>query len=80
MIFLQPTWILAFVCAFTFFGAGKAEGKGGGTDHGLLWSALSIATSAVLIKLFGAGWFLVLLGQAGLFIGIGIFRTMGDRR
>ena len=79
MIFLQPNWILAFVCAFTFFGAGKAEAKGGGPDHGLLWSALSVATSAVLIKFFDAGWFLVLLGQAGTFIGIGIFRAIRDR-
>ena len=50
MIFLQPNWILAFVCAFTFFGAGKAEAKGGGPDHGLLWGALSVAASAALIK------------------------------
>ena len=79
MIFLQTNWILAFVCAFTFFGAGKAEAKGGGPDHGFLWAGLSVVTSAVFIELFGAGWFLVLLGQAGLFIGIGIFRAMRDR-
>jgi hypothetical protein len=79
MTFLQPAWILAFVCAFTFFGAGKAEAKDGGPDHGLLWAALSVATSALLIKVFNAGWFLVLLGQAGVFIGIGVFRAMRDR-
>jgi hypothetical protein len=79
MIFLQTNWILAFVCAFTFFGAGKAEGKGGGSGHGFLWAGLSVVTSAVLIQLLGAGWFLVLLGQAGLFVGIGIFRAMRDR-
>ena len=79
MIFLQTNWILAFVCAFTFFGAGKAEAKGGGADHGFLWGGMSVVTSAVLIELFHAGWFLVLLGQAGLFIGIGIFRATRDR-
>jgi hypothetical protein len=79
MIFLQTHWILAFVCAFTFFGAGKAEAKGGGPDHAFLWAGLSVVTSAVFIELFDAGWFLVLLGQAGLFIGIGIFRAMRDR-
>ena len=79
MTFLQPHLLLAFVCAFTFFGAGKAEAKGGGPDHGLLWSALSVATSAALIRFFDAGWFLVLLGQLGVFIGIGIFRAMRDR-
>jgi hypothetical protein len=79
MIFLQTNWILAFVCAFVFFGAGKAEAKGGGPDHGFLWAGLSVATSAVLIQFFETGWFLVLLGQAGLFVGIGIFRAMRDR-
>jgi hypothetical protein len=38
-----------------------------------------VVTSAVFIELFDAGWFLVLLGQVGLFIGIGIFRAMRDR-
>jgi hypothetical protein len=79
MIFLQPNWIIAFVCAFTYFGAGKAEARSGGRDNGLLWAGLSIVVSALLIRLFGAGWFLVLLGQAGLFVGIGIFRAMRDR-
>ena len=79
MIFLQPNWILAFVFAFTLYGAGKAEAKGGGPDHGLIWGALSVATSAAIIKFFDAGWFLVLLGQVGLFIGIGIFRAVRDR-
>jgi hypothetical protein len=79
MIFLQTNWILAFVCAFVFFGAGRAEAKGGGRDHGLLWSGLSVATSAALIQFLGAGWLLVLLGQAGLFVGIGVIRAMKDR-
>jgi len=79
MIFLQTNWILAFVCAFIFFGAGKAEAKGGGSDNGFLWAGLSIATSAVFIRFFDAGWFLVLLGQAGMFLGIGIFRALRDR-
>jgi hypothetical protein len=79
MIFLQTHWILAFVCAFIFFGAGKAEAKGGGSGHGVLWGALSLVTSALFIQLFDAGWFLVLLAQAGLFFGIGVFRTWKDR-
>ena len=65
MIFLQPNWIIAFVCAFTFYGMGKAEARGGGANNGVVW---------------GAGWLLVLLGQIGLFIGIGIFRALRDRR
>ena len=76
MIFLQTSWIIAFVCAFTFYGAGKAEARDGGRHSGVLWAGLSIATSALLIQFVGAGWLLVLLGQAGLFVGIGIFRAL----
>jgi hypothetical protein len=79
MTFLQPALILAFVCAFTFYGAGKAEARNGGRNNGVLWAGLSIAVSALLIRLFGAGWLLVVLGQAALFVGIGIVRALRDR-
>lgn len=79
MAFLQPQVILAAVCAFTFIAAGKAEAKGGGPNHGLLWGMLSVVTSAVLIKFLDAGALLVVLGQAALFIGIGVVRAMRDR-
>ena len=79
MIFLQPNWIIAFVCAFTYFGMGKAEARGGGHDNGMLWAGLSIATSALLISTLNAGWLVVVLGQVGLFIGIAIFRTLRDK-
>ena len=76
MFYLQPNWILAFVCAFVLYGAGKAEAREAGRNAGLLWAGLSIAVSALLIQFFGAGWFLVLVGQAALFVGIGVFRAM----
>ena len=76
MIFLHPHWILAFVCAFVLYGAGKAEAREAGRNAGMLWAGLSIAVSALLIRFFGAGWFLVLVGQVALFAGIGIFRAM----
>lgn len=80
MIFLQPNWIIAFVCAFTFYGMGKAEARGGGADNGVVWGALSVVISVLLIQVWSTGWLLVLLGQIGLFIGIGIFRALRDRR
>jgi hypothetical protein len=76
MIFLQPNWIIAFVCAFVLYGAGKAEAREAGPNAGFLWAGLSIAVSALLIRFLGAGWLLVLVGQLALFAGIGIFRAM----
>jgi uncharacterized membrane protein YkvI len=79
MIFLQANWIFAFVCAFVLYGAGKAEGREAGRNAGALWAGLSIAVSAVLIRFLGAGWILVLVGQAALFVGIGVFRAMRSK-
>jgi hypothetical protein len=80
MIFLQPTWIIAFVCAFVFFGAGKQEGSiPGGKNHSFLWAGLSIGVSALVISMFSAGWILVLAAQLGLFLAIGISRSFRDR-
>jgi hypothetical protein len=79
MIFLQANWIFAFVCAFVLYGAGKAEAREAGPNAGLLWAGLSIAVSAVLIRFFNAGWILVLVGQAALFVAIGAFRAMRDK-
>ena len=82
MIFLQTNWIIAFVCAYTFLRAGRLEAGGsslearsGSRDNGILWAGLSIATSALVIQVFGGGWFLVVLAQAGLFVGIGGYRA-----
>ena len=81
VIFLQPNWIIAFVCAFVFFGAGKQNaGMDGGKNLSFLWAGLSIAVSALVIRFFSAGWFLVLVAQAVLFVGIGVFRSMRDPR
>jgi hypothetical protein len=46
---------------------------------GLLWSGLSVLISALALSLFHAGWLVILLGKAGLLIGIGIFRMIRDR-
>lgn len=79
MFYLQPNWILAFVCAFVFFGAGKQNvGLDGGKNYSFLWAGLSIAVSALVIHFLHAGWLLVLVSQAVLFIGIGVFRAMRD--
>ena len=80
MIFLQANWILAFVCAITYFNMGKFEAQHrGGKSPGMLWAGMSIALSALVIQLFAAGWLLVLLTQVGLFVGITVFRMMRER-
>jgi hypothetical protein len=80
MSILSTGWIIAFVCASVFFGAGKQNaGTPGGKNHSFLWMGLSIAVSAVVIQLFGAGWMLVVLAQFGLFAAIGIFGSLRDR-
>jgi hypothetical protein len=77
---LQPSWIIAFVCAFVFFGAGKENtGIPGGKNQSFLWMGLSIAVSAVVIEFFNAGWVMVLIAQFGLFAAIGIFGSLRDR-
>ena len=81
MIFLQPNWIIAFVCAFVFFSAGKQNvGLDGGKNFSFLWAFLSIAVSALVIRFLDAGWLLVVVSQAVLFIGIGMFRAIGGPR
>jgi len=80
MFYLQPVWIIAFVCAFVFFGAGKQNaGILGGKNRSYLWMGLSIAVSAVAIAGLGAGWPGVLFSQAILFVAIGIFGSIRDR-
>jgi hypothetical protein len=77
MIFLQPSWIVAFCCAFLFFGAGKQNTTvAGGKDHSFLWAGLSIAVSALVIRFLDAGWLHVVVAQAVLFVGIGAVRSM----
>jgi len=80
MIFLQANWIVAFVCAFVFYGAGKQNtGIPGGRNQSVLWTGLSIGVSALVIHLFSAGWILVRVAQFGLFVAIGIFRSFRQR-
>jgi hypothetical protein len=80
MSIFSTSWIIAFLCAFAFFGAGKQNaGLPGGKNRSFLWMGLSIAVSAVVIQLLSAGWIGVLLAQFGLFAAIGIIGSLRDR-
>jgi hypothetical protein len=65
------------VCARVHLG--KLESQGG-MRKGLLWAALSVATSVIVIRLCGGGWIAELLAQFGLFVGIAVVRTVRDTR
>ncbi|HEX3844489.1 MAG TPA: hypothetical protein VHV80_09020 [Steroidobacteraceae bacterium] len=80
MIFLQPSWVLAFVCAYVLYGAGQFEARDGARNNRMLWAGLSIALSAGVIQVFRGSWLSVLLAQAGLFVGIGIFRALRESK
>lgn len=80
MIFLQPSWIVAFVCAYVFYGAGQFEARAGARNNRMVWAGLSIALSALVIQVFHGSWLLILLAQAGLFVGIGIFRALRESK
>jgi len=69
MYYLTIAIILA--SAIFFFRAAEIE-----DESGFLWATLSILISAVTWFVFGWGWLGGLLGQAGLFAGITIFRML----
>ena len=75
---LGSEWVLALVCVITFYGAGAHEGRFGGNNHGMLWAVLSILLSALVVAIFNGTWTYLLIAQAGLFVGIGVFRAWRD--
>jgi hypothetical protein len=75
MSVLGDEWVLALVCVLTFYGAGAHEGRFGGRHHGLLWAALSIAVSGLVMLVLRGSWAWMLAAQVLLFVGIGVVRA-----
>jgi hypothetical protein len=69
----MPYFAILLIVAFAIFFHRAAEFE---NESGLLWSGLSILISVATLFFFRWGWLGTLLGQAGLFVGIGIFRMM----
>ena len=63
--------LLVVVFAVFFYRAAEFE-----NESGLLWCGLSVLVSVVALFFFHWGWLGTLLGQAGLFVGITIFRMV----
>jgi biotin transporter BioY len=65
-----PILMIAVFAAF-FYRAAEFE-----NESRLLWCGLSIVISLTTMFYLGWGWLGVVLGQAGLFIGITVFRMV----
>ena len=77
---LGSEWVLALVCVITFFGAGRHEARFGDHDRSLLWAALSIGVSALVMLVFHGTWGWLLAAQIALFVAIGVFRAWRETR
>jgi hypothetical protein len=69
----MPYFAILLIVVFAIFFYRAAEFE---NESGLLWCGLSVLVSVVALFFFHWGWLGCLLGQAGLFVGIGIFRVM----
>lgn len=66
---------IALAFAVAFAKGGEMEARGGRANHGLLWVALSLALSALLIAGLGVSATWLLLAQLALFVAIGAVRA-----
>ena len=70
--------VLAVLAAVSFFRMGRYEARDGSRSNGLLWTLLSVAVSWLVLAVFEGDVPLEVVGQVGVFIGIGIFRAVRD--
>ena len=58
-------------CVIFFYRAAEFE-----NESSLVWTGLSLVISVMTLFVWGWGWLGCLLGQAGLLLGITIFRVL----
>jgi hypothetical protein len=63
-----------------FFNAGEYEARDGSTNHRMLWAALSLAISVLVLFVAGWSWLPWVLAQIGLFFGIAAVRVLLENR
>ena len=68
--FYSFTFVLILAGAVLFYRAGEFEGS-----SGLAWAAVSLLISVGIWQWLHGGIIAVLLGQAGLFVGITLYRS-----
>lgn len=71
---------LAVVFASAFLKGGEMEARLGKRNNGMLWAAVSVLLSCVVVMVLGAGWIWLVLAQLGLFVAIGAVRVTLDER
>lgn len=69
----MPYLFIIIILAFAIFFLRAAEFE---DASGFLWAGLSLLVSALTWFVFHWGWLGAVLGQAGLFAGITIFRML----
>ena len=67
------TTVTIIASAIFFYRAAKYDGS-----SAVLWVVLSIGVSLLLFTLFRLGGVGIILGQAGLFLGITLFRVIRE--
>lgn len=70
--------LFAIVSSFTFFAMGQYEARDGSRSNGLLWAAISAAVSWLVLSVFHGGMLFEIIGQAGVFAGITIYRVVRE--
>ena len=71
---------LTIAGVIAFCNAGVHEARDGSANHGILWAAISLLLSIVVLFVAGLGWLPWLLAQAGLFVGIAGVRVWMENR
>lgn len=75
MPFYSMGFAFALACAAFFYQAGVRE-----TGSGVPWAGFSVLISGLILMLVQGGVPAVLLGQAGLLVGITLYRVWRDPR
>ena len=74
---------IAFAIAgmIIFWNAAEWEARDGSPHRGVLWAALSLLISVLVLFVAGWSWLPWLVAQAGLFVGIAVVRVwLEDRK
>ncbi|MGA2800865.1 MAG: hypothetical protein ABSE97_00610 [Verrucomicrobiota bacterium] len=69
----MPYFAILLIVVFAVFFYRAAEFE---DESSLIWCGLSILISVATLFFLHWGWLGTILGQVGLFVGIGIFRVM----